>query len=65
MDVLAYFEICELASSGEYVPVPVNHNEDKGVVGGVFMLQPAGSISENQSHSHLREWVRGALEESQ
>ena len=61
VDVLAHFEICELGSSGEYVPVPVNHNEDRGVVGGVFMLQQALSrrirvtlICENGSEVHWK-----------
>lgn len=40
VDVLAHFEICELGPAGNYVPVPVNHNEDQPQ-GGVYLLQQA------------------------
>ena len=60
MDVLAHFEICELGASGDYVPVPVNHNEDVPM-GGVFMLQQALQrriritlICENGSELHWK-----------
>jgi kinesin family protein 1 len=60
VDILAHFEICELGASGEYVPVPVNHNEDQPM-GGVFMLQQALQrriritlICENGSELHWK-----------
>lgn len=70
VDVLAHFEICELGSSGEYIPVPVNHNDDQPV-GGVFLLQQALQrrirvtlICENGSELHwkrVNELVVGEL----
>ena len=46
VDLLTHFELCELGPSGEYVPVPVNHQDAGGGVGqsgggggGTFMIQ--------------------------
>ncbi|XP_070562203.1 kinesin-like protein KIF1A isoform X4 [Ptychodera flava] len=36
-DLLVWFEICELAQSGEYVPVAVDHS-DEMPCGGIFLL---------------------------
>ena len=38
IDILAYFEICELNASGEYVPAAIHHS-DSPETGGVFLLQ--------------------------
>ena len=38
VDIMAYFEICELDPSGEYVPAAVHHG-DATETGGVFLLQ--------------------------
>jgi flagellar biosynthesis chaperone FliJ len=38
VDIMAYFEICELDPSGEYVPAAVHHG-DATATGGVFLLQ--------------------------
>ena len=38
VDILAYFEICELNATGEYVAAAVNHGESSHT-GGVFLLQ--------------------------
>nr|XP_006820456.1 PREDICTED: kinesin-like protein KIF1A-like [Saccoglossus kowalevskii] len=37
LDLLVWFEICELAPSGEYVPVAVDHS-DEMPCGGIFLL---------------------------
>ena len=38
MDILAYFEVCELSPSGLYTPSSVNHTVES-VLGGSYMLQ--------------------------
>ena len=38
VDILTYFEICELSPSGQYTPASVNHTVEPEL-GGCFMLQ--------------------------
>lgn len=43
VDVLVWFEICELAPNGEYVPSVVEHSDDLPCR-GLFLLHQVGSI---------------------
>ncbi|CAG5136304.1 unnamed protein product, partial [Candidula unifasciata] len=73
-DLLVWFEICELAPNGEYVPVVVDHSEDMPTK-GVFMLHQGIQrrlritiVHEKRTHfswKDVRELVVGRIRNTQ